>query len=118
TALAIVLAQRFERVRLWVFEEDLAARMHAARENDVFLPGLMIPANVDIVSDLREAMDGARILLAVVPSRYSRGLYERVLAGVDPATIFVIATKGLESGTLLRMSQVLSEVLHPRFEPH
>ena len=96
TALAIVLAQRFERVRLWVFEPDLAARMTVARENDVFLPGVTIPANVEIVSDLPAVMDGARILLAVVPSHYSRALYERVLPTVDPATIFVIATKGLE----------------------
>ena len=43
TALAIVLAPRFERVRLWVFEPDLAARMTVARENDVFLPGLRHP---------------------------------------------------------------------------
>jgi len=38
TALAMVLAPRFERVRLWVYEPDLAERMRANRENDVYLP--------------------------------------------------------------------------------
>jgi len=117
TALAIVLAPRFERLRLWVFEPDLAARMIASRENDVFLPGLHLPENVEIVSDLPAVIDGAAILLGVVPSHYARSLYERVLPALDPATIFVSATKGLESGTLLRMSQVLCEVVQPKFEP-
>lgn len=117
TALAIVLAPRFERVRLWVYEQDLAARMAASRENDVFLPRLRIPLNVEIASDLHAVTNGAGILLAVVPSHYSRALYERMLPIVDPKTIFVIATKGLENGTLLRTSQVLNEALLQRFEP-
>jgi len=115
TALASVLAPRFERLRLWVFEPDLAARMSASRENDVFLPGLRLPENVEIVSDLPAVIDGAGILLGVVPSHYARSLYERVLPTLDPATIFVSATKGLESGTLLRMSQVLEAETNSRF---
>jgi glycerol-3-phosphate dehydrogenase (NAD(P)+) len=116
TALAIVLAPRFEQVRLWVFESDLAARMIASRENDVFLAGLSVPGNVEIVSDLQAVIDGASILLGVVPSRYARPLYERVLPALDPAAIVVSATKGLESGTLLRMSQVLSQVARSKSE--
>ena len=117
TALAIVLAPRFERVRLWVFEADLAARMIATRENDVFLPGLRLPDNVEIVSDLPAVIDGATILLGAVPSHYARALYERLLPTLNPAMIFVSATKGLESGTLLRMSEVLREVVGAELEP-
>ena len=117
TALAIVLAPRFERVRLWVFERDLATRMAASRENDVFLAGLRLPENVDIVSDLQVLIDDARIVLGVAPSRHARSLYQRVLPYLDPAMIFVSATKGLENGTLLRMSQVLCEVVGQKFEP-
>jgi glycerol-3-phosphate dehydrogenase (NAD(P)+) len=116
TALALVLAPRFERVRLWVFESDLAARMIASRENDVFLAGLSLPDNVEVVSDLQAVIDGASILLGVVPSHYARPLYERVLPALDPAAIVVSATKGLESGTLLRMSQVLSQVARSKSE--
>ncbi len=117
TALAIVLAPRFERLRLWVFESDLAARMIVSRENDVFLPGFRLPDNVEITSDLDAMIGGAGILLAVMPSHYARALYERILLTVSPDVIFVSATKGLESGTLLRMSQVLCEVAKPKFQP-
>jgi glycerol-3-phosphate dehydrogenase (NAD(P)+) len=117
TALAIALAPRFDRLRLWVFERDLAERMHASRENDVYLPGFPIPENVRIVSDLAAVIDGARIMLCVVPSHHARGLYQRVLPHVDPSVIFVSATKGIENGTLLCMSQVLAEVVRPKSEP-
>ena len=117
TALAIALAPRFENLRLWVLERDLAARMSAARENDVYLPGLRIPDHVKIVDDLEAVLDGARILLCVVPSQHARGLYRRVLPHLDPAVILVSATKGIEIGTLLRMSQVLGDVVREKFEP-
>lgn len=110
TALAVVLAPRFESLRLWVFEQDLAARMAASGENDIYLPGIRIPRNVHIVSDLGAVMDGAQILLCVVPSKHARRLYERIVPQLDSSVIFVSATKGLENERLLRMSEVLSEV--------
>src|SRR5258708_17862232 len=117
TALAIALSPRFESLRLWVFERDLAECMLASRENDVYLPGLRLPPNVQIVSDLATVIDGARIVLCVVPSRYSRSLYRSVLPHLDASMVFVIATKGIENVTLLRMSQVLTDVVGPKFEP-
>jgi glycerol-3-phosphate dehydrogenase (NAD(P)+) len=117
TALAIALAPRFDTLRLWVFERDLAARVKASRENDVYLPGFRLPEHVQVVDDLNAVIDGARILLCVVPSRHARGLYQRVLPQLDSSVILVSATKGIENNTLLRMSQVLTEVVRPRFEP-
>ena len=114
TALAVVLAPRFDVVRLWVLEPDLAERMAKSRQNDVYLPAIRIPDNVRIVSDLGAVIDGAGILLCVAPSQHARALYQRILPGLDRSTILVSATKGIESGSLLRMSQVLSEVVrHP-----
>ena len=43
TALAIALGPRFQRIRLWVYEKDLAERLLQTRVNDVYLPGLEIP---------------------------------------------------------------------------
>jgi glycerol-3-phosphate dehydrogenase (NAD(P)+) len=117
TALAIALAPRFDRLRLWVFERDLAARMGTSRENDVYLPGLRLPANVQVVDELASVIDGAHILLCVVPSRHSRGLYQQLLPHLNPSVIFVSATKGIETGTLLRMSQVLVDVVQSKFPP-
>ncbi|HEV2199379.1 MAG TPA: NAD(P)H-dependent glycerol-3-phosphate dehydrogenase [Bryobacteraceae bacterium] len=117
TALAMVLAPRFDGVHLWVYEPDLARRMQAARENDVYLPGLPVPSAIEITTDLAAALAGADIVLGVVPSHFARGLWRRALPHLDSAATFVSATKGLESGTLLRMSEVLAEVVHLRFEP-
>ena len=115
TALAIVLAPRFERVRLWVYEPDLAARMQSARENDLYLPGFRLPANVEISNEL--SLDDAEAVLSVTPSHHTRALYTRMLPLLDPSMVFVSATKGLEGGTLLRMSEVIREVVSARFTP-
>ena len=117
TALSIVLAPRFTTLRLWVYEADLAERLRATRENDVYLPGLRVPDHVEIVTDLAAALDHAEIVLCVIPSRHGRALYTRMLPHLNPSMIFASATKGLEDKTLLRMSEVLAEVARPRFAP-
>ena len=117
TALAIVLSPRFSDVRLWVYEEDLAARMDTSRENDVYLTGAQIPTHVKITSDLAIALDGAEIVLSVMPSHLARALYTRMLPFLNDSMVFVSATKGLENGTLLRISEVIREVLQSAFDP-
>ena len=117
TALAIVLAPRFPGVRLWVYETDLAARMDATRENDVYLPGCQLPTHVEVTSDLAAALDGAEIVLSVMPSHLVRALYQQMLPFLNDSMVFVSATKGLENGTLLRMSEVIREVLQPASIP-
>src|ERR1035437_514958 len=111
TALAIVLAPRFSRVTLWVYESDLAARMGTTRINDIYLPDCPIPANVAITSDLASALDGAEIVLGVMPSHLARGLYLRMLPGLNQNMVFVSATKGLENHSLLRTTEVIREVV-------
>jgi glycerol-3-phosphate dehydrogenase (NAD(P)+) len=117
TALAIVLASRFERIRLWAYETDLVERMAATRVNDVFLSDFQLPANVEPTSDLAFALDGAGIVLGVMPSRFARRVYSAMLAHLNFKMRFVSATKGLENGTLLRMSEVAQEVIGSRFQP-
>jgi glycerol-3-phosphate dehydrogenase (NAD(P)+) len=111
TALAIVLAPRFDRIRLWVFESDLAARMQLSRENDVYLPGFKLPESVVIETSIAAAIDGAEIVLGVMPSRHSRRVFTAAAPQLHRNVTVVSATKGIEQGTLLRMSQVSSEVL-------
>ena len=117
TALAIVLAPRFEEVRLWVYEADLAERMSRTRQNDVFLPGVVLPANVGVRTQLAEALENAGIVLGVMPSHHARRVYSAMLDFVTPGMLFVSATKGIENGTLLRMSEVIAQVIGPGFAP-
>ena len=117
TALAIVLAPRFDRVRLWVYEQDLAERMCVSGVNDIYLPGFQLPANVGVLNDLASALDGAGIVLSVVPSHIVRAVYQQMLPHLVPEMHIVSATKGLETGTMLRVSEVIRNVVEPRFAP-
>jgi len=117
TALAIVLARRFSAVRLWAHETALAERMARTHENDVFLPGFTLPQTVAATNNLKQALDGAGTVVGVMPSRFARTLYRDALPNLRPEMQFVSATKGLESQTLLRMSEVARQVIRERFEP-
>lgn len=117
TALALVLAPRFQRLRLWVYEQDLAARMAETRINDVFLPDFCIPDGVEVSSDLSYALEEAEIVLGVMPSHHARRLYSQMAALVRTDAIFVSATKGLESQSLLRISEVIRQSVEGKREP-
>ncbi len=117
TALAIVLAPRLERVRLWAHEADLVERMFSTRVNDIFLPGFSLPLNVEPTADLGYALADAGIVVGVMPSRFARRLYQEMSPYLEPQMQFVSATKGLEQGTLLRMSEVAREAIGEKFEP-
>ena len=115
TTLAILLDSKGHDVRLWVYEEDEAERMRLTRENATFLPGVRIPDGVGITTSTREAVDGADIVVLVTPSRVVRevaaGLAAKAGPGIANAQAIVVGSKGLEPETLLRMSEVLVQVL-------
>ncbi len=116
TALAVVLAPRWASVRLWVYEGDLAQRMQSGRENDVYLPDVRLPANVEVSSELAPCLRGADMVLGVMPSHLARGVYARMAPALNSGMLFVSATKGLENGTLLRVSEIISETVGARFQ--
>lgn len=115
TALACVLAPRFERISLWVHEPDLALRIESARVNDVFLPGIPLPPNVRAGDSLEWALAGADVVLSVMPSHAVRDVYSRMRPWLTPAMRIVSATKGLESETLLRVSEIIRSVAGPEY---
>jgi glycerol-3-phosphate dehydrogenase (NAD(P)+) len=110
TALSIVLAPRFETVRLWVYEGDVARRLQAERENDTYLPGFQIPENVSVTNELGIALEAAEVVLSVMPSHHVRKVYAQMMPSLDESMVFVSATKGLEVGTILRMSEIIASV--------
>jgi glycerol-3-phosphate dehydrogenase (NAD(P)+) len=117
TALAIVLSPRFDRIRLWAHEADLVERMFSTRLNDVFLPGFPLPPNVEPTAHLGYALADAGIAVGVMPSRFARTLYREMLPFLVPEMRFISATKGLEQGTLLRMSEVARQAIGEKFQP-
>jgi glycerol-3-phosphate dehydrogenase (NAD(P)+) len=107
TALAMVLAPRFERVRLWVYEIDVAERMQSERRNDTYLPGFQIPDKIHVTSNLVASLEDAAVVLSVMPSHHVRRVYSQMLPFLTDSMVFVSATKGLEVGTILRMSEII-----------
>ena len=112
TALSIVAARSGNhRVRLWAYEAEVREAITKRRENAQFLPGQPIPENVEVTGDFAEALANARIVISVMPSNHCRRLFEGMLRYLRPEMLFVSATKGLEEGSLLRMTEVISQVL-------
>lgn len=111
TALAASLWRAGRKFSMWTIEEDVAESLRSYRENVKYLPGIKVPKEVQIETDLEAALEGAEIVVFTVPSHAIREVARRA-GGLIPAdSIVVSAAKGLERGTLLRMSQVLGEEL-------
>ena len=117
TALAATLARADRRVRLWVYESDLAAAMSETRENSVYLPSIRIPESVHISNSMSSVLADSRIVIMAVPSHVFRSVMQEMAPLVRPDTIFVSATKGIETRTPMRMSQVITDVLGADVEP-
>jgi len=112
TALAIVLGRKgSHRVRLWAHDAQVCRSIQRTRFNEQFLSGCAIPESVFVTCDLAEALVNADTVVSAMPSRYCRHLFEQMRPHVQPQTLIVSATKGLEETTLLRMSQVIAEVI-------
>jgi glycerol-3-phosphate dehydrogenase (NAD(P)+) len=111
TALAIALAPRFGSVRLWARRPEQADAIHETRENALYLAGFPLPANVSVTSKLEDAVPGAQVVILVVPSRFVRGQVAVLSSLLSEDAVVLSATKGLENGTLFRMSQVIRDVL-------
>jgi glycerol-3-phosphate dehydrogenase (NAD(P)+) len=111
TALAVHLAGRGAAVRLWMREPDLVERMIQRRDNPVYLPGVAIPDAVFPTTEVAEAVEGAELLVAAVPSPFARRVYEEAAAGGLPAAPVLLATKGIEEETLALPLQVARETL-------
>src|SRR3954454_16926277 len=94
TALACVLAPRFEQVRLWVNEPDIAQKLQSTRVNELFLPGITLPANVMAGNALEAAVAGADFVIGVMPSHVAREVYTRLAPFLTPGAHIVSATKG------------------------
>lgn len=112
TGIAIVLGRKgTHRVRLWAHEADVCESIMQRRLNEKFLPGRVIPESVSASNDLDETIGGAQIVVSVMPSQHCRALFERMRPLIPQNAIVVSATKGLEEGTLQRMTEVIAEVL-------
>lgn len=111
TALAIVLASRFESIHIWARDAERAAEMSELRENRRYLPGFILPDHAHVSSDLAFTLADAEVVLCAIPSSHLRNVLTSAKEFVSGDPIVVSATKGIEERSLNRMSQVIAETL-------
>lgn len=111
TAFAALQARRHGEVALWVREPEVARQIAQTSENGTFLSGVRIPPGVRATTSLGEALAGRDIVAFAVPSQHLRSVAERAAPLVPPGARIVSLVKGVEDGTFLRMTEVLSEAL-------
>lgn len=107
TALAVHLARTGHDVRLWARDGALSSAMALQRRNDLYLPGIELPQALNPTSDMARAVGGASFVVVAVPSHGVRDVARAASPHLPPACTLVSAVKGLEEGSLLRMSQVM-----------
>jgi glycerol-3-phosphate dehydrogenase (NAD(P)+) len=109
-ALTIHIANAGHTVVLWGWDPAETEALRATRTNPKFLPGIELPPGVIVVPQLPAALEDAEVTLFAVPSHGLRGVAAQV-AATGARSLWVSGTKGLELGSLVRMSEVLKETL-------
>ncbi len=111
TALAILLNRNGHEVTVWEFQKDLAQRVDRTRENPDFLPGIYIPENIVITSDLEMAVADKEVVVIAIPTHVVRSVCERLAHIKIGNPIFVSGSKGIENKTLLRVSEIILQTV-------
>ena len=107
TTFAKILADAGNDVTLWARRQELAREINETHRNSDYLPGINLPASLSATSALSDALEGAEQIYLAVPSQTLRANLEE-MDGLGDA-IVVSLMKGVESGTGLRMSEVIAE---------
>ncbi len=114
TALALLFRETAAQVRLWSRTPEHAGELAHSRINHRHLPGIRIPEDIMITAAPGEAMDGAELIVAAVPSAFLRAVLRSVADRVPAEVSFLSVVKGIENGTFDRPSQIIVETVGER----
>lgn len=109
TTLACLLAGEGRTTTLLVRTAAEADELRRAGQNTRSLPGIPLPAGLVIESDIASALDECRLVLLVVPSQTMRQNVAALRPYLAADTILISCAKGLERGSLQRMSELIAE---------
>ena len=113
TCLAMLLADKGYAVDLWARDERLAVAINQHHRNPRYLTDFALPENIRATSSLEEAVRGRDLVLSVLPSHSVREVWTRAARWLEPDALLLSASKGLEIGSGLTVSQVMRDVLPP-----
>jgi glycerol-3-phosphate dehydrogenase (NAD(P)+) len=110
TAFSLVLADAGNDVTLWARREQVCDTINRRRENTEYLPGIQLPAAVSATHDTERALRGADMVVFAVPSQTFRSSLVEWAPYIPSTAVLLSLMKGVELGTLRRMSEVIAEV--------
>lgn len=114
TALANLLGENGHDTAVWALEPDVAEAINTAHENPRFLPGAALNAKVRASTDTDVVLDGAELVVLASPSHVLRDVSTSCAPAVKKRATIVVATKGIERGTLSLMTEVAEQQLPGR----
>lgn len=110
TTFGKVLADAATPTVLWARRSDVARDVSQRHRNSAYLPGVALPEGLTATTDVHEALDGADLVALAVPSQTLRDNLAAVVADLAPDALLVSLMKGVELGTMKRMSEVIADV--------
>jgi glycerol-3-phosphate dehydrogenase (NAD(P)+) len=110
TAFSVVLADAGNDVTLWARREELCSTINEKRENTDYLPGIELPETVSATHDPERTLRGAEFVVFAVPSQTFRANLTQWVDIIPRNALLVSLMKGVELGSLKRMSEVIAEV--------
>jgi glycerol-3-phosphate dehydrogenase (NAD(P)+) len=111
TTLSMLLSRKGYDVCLWGVFSGYAVLLRQKRENIKFLKGIKIPKDIEITSEINEALGYSRTIILAIPSQYLRSVLKRIKNANTKKYIFLSAIKGIENKSLMRMSEVIEDEL-------
>ncbi len=111
TALAVLLAKIGNDVHIYGRNKEKVSSFNCDRENTWYLPGIMLPSNIVATTSLEEATEGVKYIVMSVPSHMVREAAQNLKPYIASGAVVINVAKGIETGTLMRLSEVLAEEL-------
>lgn len=110
TTLAKLLYNNGHKVTLWEYKPEYAEELKSKRENRIYLPGVPIPEEIQITSDIREALSKKHFIVLAIPTQYLRSVLNKIDFNAIKNLIIVNVAKGIEISTLKRVSEIIKDV--------
>ena len=111
TALATVVADKGNRVRIWDIDEKHLRKMEENRENTDYLPGVPLGDNIEIAYTIQKSLEDADVVLFSAPAQHFRSALASALEFIPENALVINVAKGIEQKTLARMSEIAAEHL-------
>lgn len=109
TVIANIIASNGYDVQFWMRSGEQAKQINSQQENSQYLPGYELNSRVHATTNMREAVHDSKVVFVAVPSLSFREVVKAVVCELNSEAMLISTTKGIEAGTFLLMSQVLSE---------